>query len=220
MSLINDALKRAKEAPPAPTPNLQLRPADPPATARHGIGLFVPVSLAAIALAGLFFIWQWSRTHSAKATERLTAQARSIESAIPVAPEPAPLVAATQATAENSRLAQAGGQAPSGLATNGASPNASNLPSANVRQGGLAATSPEPGKTETNTAAMIEPPPETPPPLKLQGIVFSPTRPSALISGRTLFIGDRIRDCRVVAITQNTATLSNGEQKTVLTLEH
>jgi hypothetical protein len=54
--------------------------------------------------------------------------------------------------------------------------------------------------------------------LKLQSIVYSPTRPSALINGRPLFIGDKIREFRVAAIEQDTVTLVGGGQTNTLTL--
>jgi hypothetical protein len=54
--------------------------------------------------------------------------------------------------------------------------------------------------------------------LKLQGVVYNPRRPSAVISGKTLFIGDRIRDFRVVAISQESVTLTGAGQTNVLSL--
>jgi hypothetical protein len=51
-------------------------------------------------------------------------------------------------------------------------------------------------------------------PLKLQAIFFS-TRPSAIIGGRTVFIGDKVADFKVTKIDQQTVTLltSGGETK-------
>jgi hypothetical protein len=54
---------------------------------------------------------------------------------------------------------------------------------------------------------------------KLQAIVFSPTRPSAIINGKTLFLGDKIGDQRVVAIAQDSATLAAGTATNVLFLD-
>jgi hypothetical protein len=51
----------------------------------------------------------------------------------------------------------------------------------------------------------------------LQGIVYS-KRPSAVINGKTLFVGDRIREFRVVAITPDTAILSGAGRTNVLSL--
>ena len=38
------------------------------------------------------------------------------------------------------------------------------------------------------------------PPLTLQGIFYRPKNPSALINGRTLFVGDQIGEVKVIAI--------------------
>jgi len=65
--------------------------------------------------------------------------------------------------------------------------------------------------------AVKEAPPK-PAPLKLQAIVFNPARPSAIVSGRTLFIGDRIGELRVVAITQENIKLVGAGQTNVLSL--
>jgi hypothetical protein len=60
--------------------------------------------------------------------------------------------------------------------------------------------------------------PPKPAPLKLQGIVYDPKRPSAVINGRTVFVGDRIRQMRVIAITADTATLVDSSHTNVLSL--
>jgi hypothetical protein len=61
-------------------------------------------------------------------------------------------------------------------------------------------------------------PPKTPP-LRLQAIVFNPKQPSALISGKTVFVGDKLGDTRVVAIDRESATLVKSGQTNVLSLE-
>ena len=70
----------------------------------------------------------------------------------------------------------------------------------------------------TPILAAVEPPPKPAAP-KLQGIVFNPTRPSALINGRTLFIGDKFGELRVAAITADSATLVGGGRTNVLSLD-
>jgi hypothetical protein len=72
--------------------------------------------------------------------------------------------------------------------------------------------------TTSNLSAPPDLAPPKPPPLKLQGIVFNPQRPSALVNGRTVFIGDRVREMRVVAISMATLTLSGAGQTNVLSL--
>ena len=62
------------------------------------------------------------------------------------------------------------------------------------------------------------PEPPKPAPLRLQGIFFHPKRPSAIISGKTVFIGDKVGDLRVVAIEPDGATLVGAGQTNVLSL--
>src|SRR2546430_17277083 len=62
MSLINDALKRAKQAhqdaAAAPAPIPPLRPVEAPQqSARRAIGILLPVGLAVVALVGLVLFW-------------------------------------------------------------------------------------------------------------------------------------------------------------------
>jgi hypothetical protein len=61
MSLVNDALRRAQDAqknaqPPAPGP--ALRPAEPAAPPKQGVGLAMPVIIAVVVVAGLVLIWK------------------------------------------------------------------------------------------------------------------------------------------------------------------
>jgi hypothetical protein len=69
----------------------------------------------------------------------------------------------------------------------------------------------------TNAVAVIAAPPK-PAPLRLQAIIFNPSRPSALISGKTLFIGEKLGALRVVAIDQESATLVGPGLTNVLSL--
>src|ERR1700688_3585536 len=74
MSLINDALKRARqtqqEAAPAAPPNLQFRPVEPAQRAvRHGVGLMLPIAFAVIALLGLLFLWQVQKNSPNKSAD-------------------------------------------------------------------------------------------------------------------------------------------------------
>jgi hypothetical protein len=69
-----------------------------------------------------------------------------------------------------------------------------------------------------NTTAATQALPPKPKLPKLQAIVFSPARPSVMISGKTLFIGDKLNGFRVTAIDQESATLVGGGQTNVLSL--
>jgi hypothetical protein len=69
-------------------------------------------------------------------------------------------------------------------------------------------------------AAAPETPVPGPAPLKLQAIVFHPTRPWAMISGKTLFVGDRLGEMELVAVGRESATLVGAGQTNVLNLPY
>jgi len=89
---------------------------------------------------------------------------------------------------------------------------------ANAPSTGIAIIS-EPGSA---TNAPVEGAPETPSPgppaIRLQAIVFHPTRPSAMINGKTLFVGDMLGEMQLVAIGRQSATLVGAGQTNLLTL--
>ena len=70
------------------------------------------------------------------------------------------------------------------------------------------------------TAPVLVPVPVKPvrfPALRLQGVILDPERPSALISGKTYYIGDRVQEAKVVAITRDHVVLElEGQQKAYL----
>jgi hypothetical protein len=57
-----------------------------------------------------------------------------------------------------------------------------------------------------------------PPAIRLQAIVFDPARPSAMINGKTLFVGDMLGEMQLVAIGRQSATLVGAGQTNLLTL--
>jgi hypothetical protein len=52
----------------------------------------------------------------------------------------------------------------------------------------------------------------------LQGILFSPARPSAIIDGTTVFVGSTIGSQRVARITAEAVTLVGSDRTNVLSL--
>ena len=207
MSLINDALRRAKQvqrdvAPPAAS-DTQFRTIDPAAqSARHGVGLLLPALLAAMALLAMLLFWELSHPGTAltsrtplavAARSPITSNADTLVEAPPAKSE-VPAV-----TVDSAKAAPAGG--PDSAA--GSPAASSNLVAA-------------PDAAETNRAAATE---AAPPPLKLQGIIFNPRRPSALINGRVIFLGDRVREYRVLAIHRDEVLLAGAGQTNVLSLE-
>jgi hypothetical protein len=72
--------------------------------------------------------------------------------------------------------------------------------------------------SEMSAPAAVPAPPK-PEPLKLQAVFFNPRNPSAIISGKTVFVGDSIRDFQVAAIGAKSATLIGASETNRLTME-
>jgi len=184
MSMLNDALKQAKQTQqenPPPTPPLQFRPVEPgqPNHSRTPL-LFVGLALALILVVALggMFVWLVSQ----KAASELRVAARSAD-------EPA-----TAVTADSKPVIAA----PLPLA----------LPPATIPA--------EPGTNTLPVTATAE----TPQLLatKLQGISFHPTRPLAVVNGKTVVIGDCVGGFRVLAIARSSVTLGSATATNVLSL--
>ena len=210
MSLINDALRRAKDAqqqaPPPPPADLPFRPVEPAQqNARHGLGLLLPVALVVVALLTLLFAWHWAQRRNPTEPGEVNARTARVASAV--------------ATPRQATAPVASGATAPALA---AQPDPAVQPAANHSPvAGTATNSPAADSQEsevTNALAVAPTPPPKPAPLRLQAIVFNPTRPSAMISGKTLFIGEKLGDLRVVAIDHESATLVGGGQTNVLSL--
>jgi len=78
----------------------------------------------------------------------------------------------------------------------------------------VATTLPTPASA-TNTATVE---PAAFPTLKLQGVIWNPRRPSAVINGKSLFVGEKVERAIVTAIEQDNVKVTwNGEER-VLTL--
>ena len=212
MSLINDALKRARQAqqqvPPPLSPGLQFRPVEPAQQPKRGAGLILPVALAAGALLVFFLVWHWLQNIGPTPG----AQAKSQTA---VAPGRAPTGQNVSSAARDVHVvAVETHSAPAPAPVTGAPKAAATTPPASL---------PAPVDiaqpiTTTNPPAVIEAAAPKPAPLRLQGIVFQPAHPSAMISGKTLFIGDKLGELRVVAIDPQSATLIGSGQTNVLTL--
>lgn len=197
MSLINDALKRAhKKADqprPSPVDGLALRPPGPVASARHSewlIPAIIGLSVALMTIAVVIFNQARGSKGSTPSPETLTAKAREAS--------PAATPAATAQTAAPVETAKT------------PAPAMTNTPLAITP-----AAAPVAAAVAESTAPVAPPQPE---PLRLQAIIHSPTRPSAIISGKSVFVGERVQGIKVVNITKDTVTLANNGKNLVLTL--
>ncbi|MCX6922165.1 MAG: hypothetical protein NT154_02940 [Verrucomicrobia bacterium] len=219
MSLINDALKRAKEAqqeaPPSLSAHPLLRPYEPAQPARPGLSLLVPAALAIVGLVGLFFVWRWTQPPELTRLRRPSVITPATASK-DAAPQPALAVespatpAPTLTTQSNKALRATSPPSPA------AGPTATLTAEATTAKVSSPITTAS--ESEATSAAIIPAAPPNTAPLRLQAIVFNPNRPSALISGKTLFIGDTLGAMRVVAIDRKSATLVSAGHTNVLSL--
>lgn len=208
MSLINDALKRAKEAQPKTPPAVNtphFKPIEPTShNVQRGIGLMLPVVLALIALVGLLFVWQL-RQKSSRATHQAdqpTVAANPTAQSVPAVAVPSPKAPEASPT-QLQKPTEAAVTAPAAPAPVAAAPK----PPEPVKP--VASSTPPPTVTTT---------PPQPVPLRLQAIFYNPTRPSAIISGKTVGVGEIIGEFRVRAIAQETVTLASSTRTNILSL--
>jgi hypothetical protein len=206
MSLINEALKQAGQsgvnAVPSASPRAVgvLRPASVPGNSRPLLLVLLPVAfLTALTMAYFVFKQAWSSrpapvsvadTRPAPAPkpvedwfQPMTPAAKTEPAATPIAPAPA---------------------APAPVA----SASASVTPG--VASVSEAASAPVTPTVSAPAATPVPAAPATPPPpaFRLQGITFSSTAPSALVNGRTVFVGDEVDGAMVTRIDQRSVTLA------------
>jgi hypothetical protein len=172
MSLINDALKRAKEAqqksiPPVASPTPVPPTAMPPMKVwrkRRDWSWILPVLTTLLILAA-FFVFGLAMARRAVKTivtvpEVSTTQPVEtvVAAPLPSAPAPPPPEAVVPATINN-----------------------------------------------TATTEAPEPP-------RIQGIAYDPVHPWAIVSGKTVFVGDSVNGMRVIAISRHSITLAGNGQ--------
>ncbi len=194
MSLINDALKRATKAQAAtpPTPEPDLEPA-PPHRAVGIPGYFMPVMLCVLSVA----CWMVIKGLNGGGMPTLAKVQQLVE--------PEAIVA--QAREPDMEMPPAEGvelPVPQNreFALNDA-------PSASA----AAATEPASG------ASVVTADTEVSVTYKLQGIIYRPSNPSAVVNTRTVFIGDTVGNARVRSITERSVTLEVGGETKVLTMQ-
>ena len=191
MSLINDALKRAKESQPgttpAPEPVQPMKPVDPPPAPPRSHRMppyFLPSVLVVLSGACWFLVKGWETKRQAGLYPApITVSAREIVPALSSVSTPAESTPATQSSNSVGSLKPATASAA----------NDSALPA-------------------------LAPSPRPPSAFKLQGIFYRPSNPSAVINAKTVFIGDTIDEARIKTIDRQSVTLVHDGQTEVLTL--
>jgi cytoskeletal protein RodZ len=218
MSLINDALRRARqaqqEAPPPPVSPTHFKPVEPKTPpVRHGLGLLVPVSLGIIALLALLLLWEISKREPSsvhgqpKSTLNVAARV-VVQSGSSTSSSKDQALSPSSEGGTNSSSITASAPTISATATRVDPPDSTNTSSLSVpiQQADTNHASAEVASATSNA-------------LKLQGIVFNPRRPSALINGRVMFVGDRVRDLRITAIHPGDVVLTGPGRTNILSLE-
>lgn len=179
MSLINDALKRAKQAQktPPPPPSRDFKAVDKSAAPRDElpilliIGLFIVVGMVVLVIA--FIAIRRGHSHSVVAST----------------PRPVPVSAPAAPAKPVSAPASA-----------------------------VTASTPQPAPAASASQAVASEQSAKPLLPKLQGIFFSLTHPSAVLDGKTVFVGGHVGDFQVIAITQEAVTVEKLGQTNVLVL--
>jgi hypothetical protein len=206
MSLINDALKRTKEAQQQAQPPAgggpELKPVDPAvAKAASSSKTLLYIMVACVVVGNLFlFLYAFNGDRTARPAPMSAAQpvAPPTTAAAPARPVPAVTTPAMVAPAT---------PAVAPIAAAPVNP-ASAQPSAAVETNAAVAA----------IAAPVAPEPPKPAPLKLQSIMFNSTKPAAMVSGKFVNLGDKVQGFRVTAIDQETVTLVGNGQTNVLSL--
>lgn len=197
MSLINDALKRATQAQPATTPAPELETDMKPVQVSRSVGLpvyFTPVLLFIVSGACWFLIKGSNSNQQLNlvAREPIVAQAREI-------PDMPPAEGAELPIPDNRQFAL------------------NDSPSAAVETATAdSSVNSDPDDSSSNTVVAEAPEAVT---FKLQGIFFRPSKPSAVVNSKTVYIGDIIASAKVKAIDHRSVTLDFAGGTKVLTLD-
>lgn len=168
MSLINDALKRARDSQqknPSPSGVTPLLPVEP---RERGFNWILATLVIFLMVVACFFI---SLALAKRTVENTTA---------------APVAAAPVAAATNSAAPET--PAPPQVETGPVAPAIVTLP-------------PAPANTDAVVSVVVAP-------IKVQGIMYDPSQPSAIVDGKTVHIGDRVFDFHVKTISPNSVTLT------------
>ena len=205
MSLINDALKRAKEAQPAtaptPEPEQPMQPVGPlsePAPSRSLPPYFLPAVLIVLCGACWFLIKGWETKRQAG-----------------LYPEPVTVLARETGTDASASAAKASQEKPGSPSNHAASDATAKLPTPTNPATSNSSAPPQ----AASTVAIPEAPARPQPTFKLQGIFYRPSNPSAVVNAKTVFIGDIVNEAKVTSIDRQSVTLVHEGQTKVLTLQ-
>ncbi len=229
MSLINDALKRAKQAQqkgavplPVTAPTSALRAAEPAYRQEPGTGIVLPLALVVLMAAIGLIIWLVMsarvpsrspttivRARPAPATAASRVNAQPQPKAMPIAPAAPPTAVAVEPSASPATKVVDSTVALNASAANVAAAATTVETQSPPGQSGTLSTLSAPA-----TVGSGPPPPPALP--KLQGVFYRPQRPAALVNGKMVLIGSTVGEHRVLAIGERTVTIARAGQTNVL----
>ena len=200
MSLINDALKRAKQAQPqnpfGGQPTVPLQPVDYAPRPNYFLRLFVALlTVVTLACSGWFF-WKWWRSREERRSVVVAVNEAKAESAAQSKawPQTSPRKSAIQVST-NIVVRTNVAVTPKLEADARSAPTNASISTSQTTAAGSA--------TATEPAA----PPSPFADLKLRSIIYREDKPAAVINGDMLYVGDEIRGARVVRIERNSVTI-------------
>jgi hypothetical protein len=210
MSLINDALKRASAAAktntPEPTASIRIRPVEEDRRPNLLLILGLPLLVVAVLLSGGWYYY-YGRTASQSQTAPLVAKPGPATPP-PTVPAPGPAAAGSAVSAPEVTALNPPPANPS-LAPAMVNPPPTQPP---------VAKSP-PAKLPSSDAVAASKTPPTFPTLKLQGIYYRRTNPTAMINSQNVGIGEAVDGVRVLAIERMSVTVEFEGHKKVLGLQ-
>lgn len=234
MSLINDALKRANEQKAKQVTAEELGSTMQIVEARSDDTKVWPIALFAILLVGALWLG-WSGLHSSSSSTPAAAASptevnarglgseNSPEATEPTAPieqaaslsSPPPGSEPATSAAEPARAPEAPRSLPSAPTAAAPAPVVANVPAVTKLDPApppssgpspTAATPPSPAVQRANTF----------PQLTLQGIYYRPARPSAVINSKTVYVGDKVQQAKILAIDRHEVTVQWNNEVHVL----
>jgi len=199
MSLINDALKRAKQTqqqnPFDGQPTVPLQPVDYAAGPNRWFRMVIALLVLSSLALSVWFFGKWWQGHSESPRAGEAANVAAVQSKTIAKPASRKTViqVSTNIVVRTNPVAPPKAEEPLPLTQ-------TNAPAA---------------APSTNTATLPTEPPTPPSPvadLKLQSIIYREDKPAAVINGEMVFVGDEIKKARVLTIDRNSVVVErNGE---------
>lgn len=218
MSLINDALKRANQTRKQQSTGTAGGPAMQPMVTASRPSTLAPVIFIAIIVLFLAGLGTLLLVRGYRLGQPTVASTPPVEQAsAPMTAAPIPPVLTTQARPETP---------PTVVASHASRPNVNTSVVVTIPvSGGIAPASVAAKSPASPVAAPAEKPvtvavegaaPSGSPTLRLQGIYYRRSNPSAMINGHSAFLGDEVDGARVVAIERTSVIVEFKGQKQVL----